>query len=154
MREHANREPVADDCVRNRNPVQPGELVVEERDVGLMPFDRRERSAAVIRLGYHLDLTTARERADDSLAGERVVVGDDDADLLPGGLFSSRTLALLRGESPHSGRVSQGRPVRDRLGAGSEGPVIAAEERHRPHLRVRPTGRLPLSQLARILRGR
>ena len=70
---------VADDRVRDRDAVELGELVVEERDVGPVLLDLRQRRAAVVGLGDDLDLAAREQRPHDAFAVQRMVVGDDDA---------------------------------------------------------------------------
>ena len=69
-----------DDRVGDGDPVELGQLVVEERDLGLVLLDRGERLPAVAGLRQDLDLAARQEGADDALPVERMVVGDDDGD--------------------------------------------------------------------------
>ena len=94
-------ELLADDRMRDRNAVELGQLVVEQRDVGTMLLDRGERRTSVLGFGHDLDLPAREQRPNHSLAVEGVVVGDDDGDPLllwcRHARFAHRTPPLLDG---------------------------------------------------------
>ena len=78
----ACRKLLADYRIRDRDAVELGKLVVEQRDVGLVLVDLGKRRAPVLRFGDDVDLAAGRQCTDDPFAVERVVVGDDDANAL------------------------------------------------------------------------
>ena len=66
--------------MRDRDAVEIGQLVVEQRDVRPVLLDLGERRTAVLGFGDDLDLTAGEERPHDTLAVERMVVGDHHSD--------------------------------------------------------------------------
>ncbi len=76
--QHACRELLAHDRVDDRHPVELGELVVEQGDVGQVLPNLGQRRPPVLGLGDDLDLPARHERSHDAFAIQRVVVRDED----------------------------------------------------------------------------
>src|SRR5690606_39142711 len=69
------REPLGD-----REPVQPGHLQVEQRDVGLVAQRGRERLVPGAGDRDHLEVVLQREQRRDGVADQRLVVGEQHPD--------------------------------------------------------------------------
>src|SRR6188508_1944853 len=78
----AGRKLLADDHVGHRDAVELRQLVVQQRNVGLVLLDLGERGASVLGFRHDLDVAARKERPHHSFAVEGVVVGDDDGDPL------------------------------------------------------------------------
>ncbi len=78
----AGRKLFSDDGVRHRDTVELRQLVVQQRNVGLVLLDLGERGASVLGLRHDLDAAACEQRPHHSLAVEGMVVGDDDGDPL------------------------------------------------------------------------
>src|SRR5262249_51267908 len=114
--------PITRDRVCDGDAVQAGQLVVDERDVGVMRPNLGQGGTPVLGLRDDLDLTAGDKGADDTLAVQRVVLGDQDPYLSP--LRWAVHLCAFRSKSPPAPGTSMpaGRATRDPAVAGSPRP--------------------------------
>src|SRR4029079_1769291 len=78
----AGRKLLADDRVRHGDAVELRQLVVEQRNVGVVLLDLGERGASVLGFRDDPDAAAREERPHHSFAVEGMVVGDDHGDPL------------------------------------------------------------------------
>ena len=60
-------------------PVETGHLVIDQRDVGPLPTDQLERFDPVVGFAHDDEAAVLGQPSANTIAEERVVVGDDDA---------------------------------------------------------------------------
>ena len=99
--QHARREAVARDGVRDSDAVDLGQAEIDAGDVGQELADLLERLAAVADLRHELELRPGSNGAHDALPEERVVVGDDHSEPGHGAIVTPRCAAggaLVRSE--------------------------------------------------------
>jgi hypothetical protein len=78
-------ELVASHGVDNGDPVQPWQLVVEQRDIRGLRANLLQRGTTLADLRHDLNLSARRKRPDNAFSVKGVVVGDHDPHFLLGG---------------------------------------------------------------------